>query len=486
MNRLDRIEEFLQQMASLAQNNPNLFLGDMKNDSNIVYRFLTRIGVSEEYSRYDMSYLYAQLSMLNNRHQNVKHFEYRNNDGSIGTYFWPFSNRESEIVNSKNVPIKIYIPVSPDRLLGAMEMILDYIDRENICVNGKVGKHIRFDNIVLRVKDKNDAMKIQNFINNNKFIQEGLLPPNPFAISNNNIAYGGDMNFGNVSYNSSISNLIASYISLKKQKKELDNVNVSDFKKYVSEYYDNSFVKGLNTSFKSKNDDTVLSEAFSCEQLLISLDANSNFDDYLSHIDKMNDEKYRKDVLDRTKNSNLEKDILLYETKLKELIIKLSTNFKFRNKQDEIIPYIKQNYSDIIPPELVDAIVRYRSSSEDMYINIVIDDFVEKKKAIERAVLQNSNKYGYDNARMMLMNLDGMGYDINGNFIKVEKPFYKAVTSQNNARELIMENIHNVGECIETIKLQLIQEGYDISNINNNEDIYDIYISNIRKNYNIK
>ena len=38
------------------------------------------------------------------------------------------------------------------------------------------------DNIVIRVKDEKSARLIKQFIKNNPYIQEGLLPPNPFAI----------------------------------------------------------------------------------------------------------------------------------------------------------------------------------------------------------------------------------------------------------------------------------------------------------------
>ena len=67
--------------------------------------------------------------------------------------------------------------------------LFEFMARNNIYNVSKIGKHPRFDNIVLRIYNKKDASRIQYFIDNNELIQRNLLPPNPFAIIKNNIEH---------------------------------------------------------------------------------------------------------------------------------------------------------------------------------------------------------------------------------------------------------------------------------------------------------
>ena len=117
-------------------------------------------------------------------------------------------------------------------------MLFDFISVNNISHVSKIGKRIRFDDIVIRVADESDARMILDFVKNNRYMQEGLLKPNPFAFSKDGIALACD---GNISYNNVISLLINNYI-VDKKGKDLNAIGFEDFYNFVIDIYINIFI----------------------------------------------------------------------------------------------------------------------------------------------------------------------------------------------------------------------------------------------------
>ena len=103
----------------------------------------------------------------------------------------------------------MYIPLKPEYLYQGANELFTFMARGNIIHQLKIGSHIRFDDIVIWVYSISDAEKIQNFIDNNKTIQDGLLHSSPFAVSRNGIACAMD---DKMSFNFYFSKFIYNYI----------------------------------------------------------------------------------------------------------------------------------------------------------------------------------------------------------------------------------------------------------------------------------
>lgn len=103
----------------------------------------------------------------------------------------------------------MYIPLKPEYLYQGANELFAFMARGNIIHQLKIGSYIRFDDIVIWVYSISDAEKIQNFIDNNKTIQDDLLHSSPFAVSRNGIACAMD---DKMSFNFYFSKFIYNYI----------------------------------------------------------------------------------------------------------------------------------------------------------------------------------------------------------------------------------------------------------------------------------
>lgn len=121
--------------------------------------------------------------------------------------------------------IKLYIPIDGEHLNIGVRQLFDFIAKNNISHSSKVGSELRSDNVIVRVK-KGDTValkKIIDFINNNRYLKEGLNPVNPFLPTINGI---GAINETGISYNSEISKAISVYIEKHKNDNRID---INDF-----------------------------------------------------------------------------------------------------------------------------------------------------------------------------------------------------------------------------------------------------------------
>ena len=227
------INSFLLMVRDFIKQNPGL---TTEERNNLIYKLLTRQGVSFEDQNRDFvsdGTFNRLLYYFNNRNHirafiNPKH-----------SYFCVFKNDKGQFDQSTE-SIKIYVPQDAFHLEGTARLIFDFLDKNNFCHHSKIGKHVRFDDIVIRMKDKNEAQKLLNFIKNNKFIQEGLIKPNPFAFSHNNIAMACDRD---MSYNFTVTNLINLYMKNIEENNAFDRVSVEDYIRFINIYYRYHFVK---------------------------------------------------------------------------------------------------------------------------------------------------------------------------------------------------------------------------------------------------
>lgn len=297
MNNYNEIYRFLSFWKNIAKDNPQYKFGTGVFN-NPIYKSLTLQGVDNSNSEYDLAYDEAR----NNGEKvvNPKLYSIRDkfeNDAFLYPffekqycYYLNFVSNDDEI-DYTSQQLKIYIPLDSQHIELGSKMIFDFISKNRIRSNSKIGSEIRFDDIVVRVLYIDDLKAIIDFVSNNEYIQEGLIKPNPFAFNYNGLALACD---GNLSYNSVVAGLVDMYIGYK-QNENINTVNPINFYKYLERIYNEEFV--LNTSHSIEQYFTKIrsnkEKAFDKKSYeeVISLIINSNkkefnLDMFLEHYDK--------------------------------------------------------------------------------------------------------------------------------------------------------------------------------------------------------
>jgi len=139
--------------------------------------------------------------------------------------------------------IKIYIPVEAEKICWITEQIINFTLIENIPMQIKVSKEMRNDAVTMRVIAKEDALKIEDFLNRKLDYQTGI-NPNPFLYKQGKIAFTYD---GNLSFNSTVSKLLNNYIISRKNKGLLEIVSADDFLNYIKEH--KTIINGQDKKF---------------------------------------------------------------------------------------------------------------------------------------------------------------------------------------------------------------------------------------------
>ena len=238
MNKDDRINEFFDVFKQLKINNPGIQL-----DHSSVYHALTRLGVFSD-NKYMLTKDYSSNNIIKKDglfDMWVNYFNQRKNTFVFVSQYWDyFCQFKHGSVSNNNEFIKIYVPLTRSHIYKGANKIFDFIDRMGIKHTSKIGSDIRIDDIVIRVTNENDANMILNFIKNDNYIQEGLLPPNPFAFNKDGIALACD---GKFSYNSTLATLLANFIN----NNNPYILNSNNFYNYLNNIYE---------SIKNENIDT--------------------------------------------------------------------------------------------------------------------------------------------------------------------------------------------------------------------------------------
>lgn len=169
---------------------------------------------------------------LSNRYNNDRRLN-RVDRKNNRTQFWGVENICGEDAVSLREKlfdgIKIYIPVESEKIYWITCQIIDFTLRENIPMQLKVSNVMRNDAITMRVTTKEDALKLERFLNKELDYQTRI-NPNPFLYKKGKIALTYD---GNLSFNKTISKLLSRYIISKKNSGILDTVSVDDFLNYI-------------------------------------------------------------------------------------------------------------------------------------------------------------------------------------------------------------------------------------------------------------
>ena len=321
-----KINDFFNVFKNLKACNPNIIL-----NHNTVYSALIRLGV---YS--DNKYLLTRNPNFDKIIKRDGNFEkwinrFKNSKNTFvhvdsnWNYFCQFEHGNLKYNNNEEF-IKIYIPLINSHIYEGVNRIFDFIDRMGIYHVSKVASDIRFDDIVIRVTQKKDADAIINFVKNDSYIQEGLIPANPFAFNKNGLALASD---GNSSYNSILSVLLTEFIN----NSNIENLNSYNFYSYLSRLRFNIDTNNIDlrtfilTTFeKNKPNDKDFKRVL--DLIINSHNPNFNYDNYINHFQN------------GLNNNNLNPEYVLYEaikimTKKYELSRTIFALNEFVNNGDE-------------------------------------------------------------------------------------------------------------------------------------------------------
>ena len=205
-------------------------------------------------------------------------------------------------------PVKLYIPLKSDFIYQGVNLIFDFCEQNNIIHQSKVAARMRNDNVVLRIKNIDDAVKLINFVNENHYLKQGHLTPNPFCFNAGNVGLAID-NYN--SYNENVSKFLANYIIYKKQTNTLSNVGINDFY---------NFVANNKLPYSNEKNKIYLEEIRNL--ILKSLESN-DFNKFVKHYYSVSG------------NKKLEK----------ELDISYEKNYKILDLLDEAIETTVENYN---------------------------------------------------------------------------------------------------------------------------------------------
>ena len=304
MNRENKINEFLRKFATFYTDNPQFPINSDTFYSELcVYEtgvpFLGRL--NRDFDIINKFFPYWIKEFVN--YPNIKVFLTDKMPGFL--MFDNFSRKSLDCY-------KLYVTFPKDKLYSSVSKIFHFLERENIEHESKVAFSIRSDSVVMRVLERDDAVKIINFINADNDLLMSMGEVNPFLLNVGKVGLAYDKN---LSYNESLCFLLEQYFRFKRASNTLNNVNVGDFRIYIYNIFynmdkdTNMLLQVLNSNVVKKNikrlDNNVLVEDILAnyknvfEMIYYNLDSNCSINDYYALVDKFkNPEYYRREILD--------------------------------------------------------------------------------------------------------------------------------------------------------------------------------------------
>ena len=305
MDKIKKIDDFLHLIAEISKNGVQI-------DSNLIYSNLIRIGTQKN----KIENYFVSWDERFTKVPNLKIYISPKMNG-----FLQFDGYGKEEV--PNSFIKLYVPLDIFHVYHGVNKIFDYISKSDIPHKSKVRRYTGLDDVTIRVDSLNSLSSLRNFISNDEYIMEGLLEPNPFAISDGTISYVWD---GELSYNLVVSEWISEYIDAKKD--NLDSISYSSFFEYVGRRYKEVFQNGkdINSFFRGRDfaNSTEMLANYQrvTELLLISLREESKLIDFYKFYEFV-------------KNPESEKEVIQNITRLKQ---------KDSKKMDDIPNEVKEAF----------------------------------------------------------------------------------------------------------------------------------------------
>ncbi len=435
MSRINEIDEFLRNISDYLKHNPSFELQEKH-----VYEMLKMYDFDNEeykvsfkdYFSYWEEYFKSQKNITVFVHGEQKRF----------LQFW--NNNKDD-----NDYIKFYVSVDPGSMLKTVNDIFTFTEKNNITQCSKVADKARSDSIVLRIKEE-DAEKVMNYINNNKYINRNAKKTNPFLLHEGVVGVAYD---DNLSYNSTVSFIITEYFKFKKSNNDLENTNYIDFYKYVYNYseklrLDEKFIEKFENSKYFKSEYNRLSKyKISKEQVLdnsrrvidlisFNLNKNKNYKDLIDLYKSDKVKAKKEESIDCKKLLDNYLDVAFCKYKTKEGIAEYLESYMNGN----VIAITRtNNFRDLfqrnLPPNKINQIT-------DGNINKYIEDYLKNYNNYSIFIdscLSTYKKYGKPQLIFALRNAT------EGN--------YSSFTNDNGLRTLMFEKLkkEDVNEFINRI-----------------------------------
>ena len=432
---------FFNNIKEMAMLNP-----DFEITKNLIYTQLIEFNVHNNqgpYQNVEYNFDYWIDRYKNNSNIDVKRIPKRE------YFLWFFKGKTT------GNEVKLYIPLDVNHLKEGANQLFDFISKTNIQHESKIAKIIRNDNIVVRVNSMEDANTIIDYVSNNSYLKEGMLNVNPFLPSKNGVGITMDNCY---SYNSSLGDLIYSFLNMLKQNNRLDLFNVQEF---------NKFVKGLIptiTDIEMKDIYSLISKVTTSSFKYQDFESHANnklADQYSSDRVRITDPKFYFEnaikVTDKYYPGNAKSAIFSY--------MKGNSNLFTRKEKarDGLVKYVKpEDVINIMRSKLNENGIKRPNNDNnlvDQYLNIVLNKDFSKYNSnlfeiIKDAYINTSFAYNITQARYALRTL------ISNNELKY-------FTNQYKDRDRLKQNI--LGK--EVIRIILSNIDINNLNINNVEEI---------------
>ena len=445
MNDILRMDFFIKAMADGIKQGYNI-------DKDIVYANLIRLGTGKiDKDNFDIHDMFSDWINEFKDVNNIDVFVSKKSN-----YFCIFENENEESIYAYN-KIKMYIPLDKEHIYEGANRLFKFMAENNMSHNSKIARKVRFDDIVLRIDSKSDASKIEEFVMNDKYIQEGMIKHNPFAFHRNNIAYAWD---GRESFNTVLSQYISNYIN-GIDKNKLDKASYKDFAIYLSSVYNDTFIKGKNI------DDYALVMGINGEDyeyiqklvnyegitklLVASIMPDKSMDEYYRIYLENIDNKHYLDTMNRLKGfvSNKKEDNILNEWN--SIYDSLVNKYGYYEADFRLLRFMQTgDYLYFTKDGNIRERIINNNIDKETIKELIIASKEEKRKVLKEATYETLEKYNVNQAIAGLRNIQ-------------DNEYFQNFTGENN-RKMLKDNIRK-GEIFGLMIGTFLEEGIDINNI---------------------
>lgn len=380
----------------------------MRSNQELFFNHIKQIFLQNPYLSINHDTIYGELMVFNSDKNNVSRL-YKQNIVSVQTsmsnryrynhrvntyicnneYFWVIENRcglkDKEYYDEIGNSLKLYIAVDTSTINNVASMIFDFIISENILSQSKISKEFRNDALVIRVRKKEDAEKIINFVNNIKYTSK--VKPNPFIHNIKNVSITLD---GTLSYNLTITKLLAKFLNERKKNDELEKSTLDDFRVWIKSQLNiikSNSNKNILNNYKINNNEQLKDFIMVTEILSKNLEGNIITED----IYKQQGKRITRGKVEAFKNDCNEFDYILH------IMNGLVNKYGIEEAHERIMLYINKRAD-------VDIFTRDKNIR-----NIVINSFTPEKMkeelsklgydALINAINETTNKYNIEQTK---------------------------------------------------------------------------------------
>lgn len=339
------------------------------------------------------------------------------------SYFCQFTNDPTGSMYDTN-PIKIYIPLRKEHLEENVNKIIMFMAKNNIIHRSKLAKKVRVDDLVLRVRDKNDANKVIYYINS-AIPKEDLYECNPFCVNEGNVGLTMDRY---MSYNEILSKYLCLYMSDIYYKNEI--ASYESFKTFMQVHLRTLISKKAKNyilRFKSLEDYRLSDEEFlaNVNEIATLLVRNLELADkeymYQLHSELNRDGYFDEEVAYYSPYNR--DNYINYNASINEKSTPITNNNEDRNLLIEIIKVTSEKHGIEKTKELLNsyreekylrAITRTNNLREKVLSSLTFYDYItnlsteELNEMIDKYSVQKETNYSEDNEKLLISIVETM------------------------------------------------------------------------------